>query len=495
MSAVAAAVDIDAKRVEASSRLDPDQRAKFGQFMTPSSIGTFMASLFRRWPSEVRLLDPGAGVGSLTEAYFQLFAQKAPTGASLAVTAYEIDPILLDYLGEHYRSLQSRARSLGFSTETQIQPRDFIVEGTFALGLGRAPRFTHSILNPPYKKIGNGSPHRKLLSKAGIETVNLYTGFLALAVALTENNGEIVAIIPRSFCNGTYFRPFREWLLKHAAIHHIHVFESRSKAFHEDSVLQENIVIYLGRGQKQGAVTVSSSRDATFSDYSERQVPFADIVKSKDTEKFIHIPIQNGHQLPARFTSSLSDLGLSVATGPVVDFRVKEYWLQEPNDESAPLLYSHHFSKGKFTWPKAHKKPNALTVTHETTKWLMPSGYYCVTKRFTSKEERRRVVAYVVDPSKLPGNLVGIENHLNVFHVDKAGLTPQIANGLAAFLNSTDVDNFFRTFSGHTQVNATDLRSLRYPSTSALANLGNWFIRHPSATQDEIDKAVMRHAK
>ena len=488
-----AVLDIDAKRIEASSRLDPAQRAKLGQFMTPSTIGTFMASLFRKWPSEVRLLDPGAGVGSLTEAFFQKFMQTAPKGSTLAATAYEIDPTLLEYLTEHFDGLRSRAASKGYVAEGYVQPRDFIAEGTFALGLGTATRFTHSILNPPYKKIGTESAHRKLLAKAGIETVNLYTAFLALAIALTETNGEIVAIIPRSFCNGTYFRPFREWLLRHVAIHHIHVFESRSKAFQEDAVLQENIILYMERGQKQGSVTISSSRDATFSDYAEREVSFSEIVKSSDSELFIYIPIQEGHQLPKRFNSSLEDLGLSVATGPVVDFRVKDYWIQEPQASSVPLLYSHHFVKGEFVWPKAHKKPNALTLTTETSKWLLPKGFYCVTKRFTSKEERRRIVAYVVDPGKLPGDLLGIENHLNVFHIRKSGIPPEIANGLAVYLNSTVVDDFFRTFSGHTQVNATDLRSLHYPSISVLRKFGIWGLQHPSATQVDIDKAVAKY--
>jgi adenine-specific DNA-methyltransferase len=39
---------------------------------------------------------------------------------------------------------------------------------------------------------------------------------------------------------------------------------------------------------------------------------------------------------------------------------------------------------------------------------------------------------------------------------------------LAAFLNSTVLDVYFRQFNGHTQVNATDLRNLRYPSRSQL---------------------------
>ena len=47
-----------------------------------------------------------------------------------------------------------------------------------------------------------------------------------------------------------------------------------------------------------------------------------------------------------------------------------------------------------------------------------------------------------------------------------------LARGLAAFLNSTLVDAYFRQFNGHTQVNATDLRNLRYPTRTELESLG-----------------------
>jgi adenine-specific DNA-methyltransferase len=47
-----------------------------------------------------------------------------------------------------------------------------------------------------------------------------------------------------------------------------------------------------------------------------------------------------------------------------------------------------------------------------------------------------------------------------------------LAKGLAVFLNSSLLDRDFRRFSGHTQVNATDLRRLRFPSPESLAVLG-----------------------
>lgn len=483
---------IDKARLEASRDLDPTRRSKLGQFMTPTVIADFMVSLFTRWPKHVRLLDPGTGVGSLTEAFTERFFANAPAGASLDVVAYEIEPLLLRYLAEHLREIESRARDLGHGFTSTIHERDFIAEASFALGFG-GPRFTHAILNPPYKKINSNSEYRKMLRMVGIETVNLYTAFLGLAVALTEEHGEIVAIVPRSFCNGAYFRPFREWLLERVALTHIHVFESRKKAFKDDEVLQENIILHLERGGAQRAVTVSKSHDATFGDYAEREIPFAEIVKPADPERFIHIPTLEVNGSTRLFSHSLEELGLEVSTGPVVDFRVHDHWLSKPTSSAAPLLYAHHFSGGEFKWPREHKKPNALALNDETRKWLMPRGWYCVTKRFSAKEEKRRLVAYVVDPERLPHDLYGFENHLNVFHSRKNGLTADLARGLALFLNSTVVDQYFRNFSGHTQVNATDLRAIRYPSKAELVRFGKWARKQRKLTQEKIDAFVKQH--
>ena len=42
------------------------------------------------------------------------------------------------------------------------------------------------------------------------------------------------------------------------------------------------------------------------------------------------------------------------------------------------------------------------------------------------------------------------------------------------FLNTTAVDDNFRRFNGHTQVNATDLRLMKYPDRNTLMALGKW---------------------
>ena len=68
---------------------------------------------------------------------------------------------------------------------------------------------------------------------------------------------------------------------------------------------------------------------------------------------------------------------------------------------------------------------------------------------------------------------VGFENHLNYFHENGRGLELNLAKGLAAFLNCSSLDRYFRLFSGHTQVNASDLRRMRYPNRDELEATGS----------------------
>jgi adenine-specific DNA-methyltransferase len=103
----------------------------------------------------------------------------------------------------------------------------------------------------------------------------------------------------------------------------------------------------------------------------------------------------------------------------------------------------------------------------------VPAGFYVLVKRFSAKEERRRIVAAIYDPARVPAEAVAFENHLNYYHRNGSGLPERLAKGLAAFLNSTLVDLYFRQFNGHTQVNATDLRSLNYPTEEELEALGS----------------------
>jgi adenine-specific DNA-methyltransferase len=484
----------DTVRREIAARIAPKRKSELGQFMTPASVARFMASLFPATSlRDCHLLDAGAGVGALSCAFLDRWTSgNGFTFKKVAVEAYEIDAAFRTHLETLLASYAKRS-----PVTYRVVSEDFIrVAALQTLG-GR--RFTHAILNPPYRKINSSSDHRLFLRQAGIETVNLYSAFVALALALLKPNGQLVAIVPRSFCNGPYYRPFREFVLHHAALRQMHLFTSRTKAFREDDVLQENIIIRLERTGIQGDVTVSSSTDDSYADLVMNEHPFDRIVLPDDPEKFIHVPTTLGHnalELSEAVRFSLPELAIGVSTGPVVDFRLVEYIRAHPTKDTVPLLYPGHFSGQATQWPKdGIKRGNAIEVNSHTRKWLYPNGFYTVVRRFSSKEETRRIVASVVRPDAFHGaTMLGFENHLNVLHEDKHGLPEALAYGLAAFLNTTAVDESFRRFNGHTQVNATDLRLMKYPDRNTLAALGSWAQSRKALTQSMMDNQLKKLA-
>ncbi len=469
---------------------EAEKKSRLGQFFTSAKIAAFMAGLFPATGGVCRLLDAGAGAGALSTAFLERWRRRDCPLDRVELDAFEIDVSLHPHL---IRTL-SEFRSGGL--DFVVHGEDFIHAAVDRLGgrlfAGPFPGYTHAILNPPYKKMNSHSPHRLALRRVGIETVNLYSAFVALAVALAAPGGQVVAIVPRSFCNGPYYRSFRDFILARAAIRRMHLFESRSRAFKDDGVLQENIIIHLERGGRQEAVTVSTSTDDGFTDLVSHEHSFDRIVLPGDSERFIHVPAsprQDGVESSPMIRCSLEELGVKVSTGPVVDFRLKSHLRDQRGPHDVPLLYPGHFSGHGVTWPAgAAKKPNAIERNGETEKWLYPTGFYCVVRRFSAKEERRRIVASVVDPKVFEqATVLGFENHLNLFHENKRGLSPALAHGLALFLNSTAVDESFRRFNGHTQVNATDLRRMKYPCRDVLSDLGEWAMRRKMLTQTMID--------
>jgi adenine-specific DNA-methyltransferase len=464
-----------------------EHKAEFGQFMTPLSVARFMASLFPASTLQTcKLLDAGAGVGALSCAFLDRWAVGGFGFTNVNACSYEIDPVLRTHLAQTMAAYGER-----LAVKSTIVTDDFIEHASMLCKQGQGG-FTHAILNPPYKKIKSSSEHRLTLRTVGIETVNLYSAFVALSVALTAPGGHVVAIIPRSFCNGPYYRGFRDFVLERVAIRHMHLFDSRSKAFKDDNVLQENIILLLERGGEQGDVTVTTSTDDSFDDLVTHIHPFNRIVFPDDSERFIHVPTsqeRNAIELSTAIRSSLADVGIKISTGPVVDFRMKEHLCEMPEPGTVPLLYPAHFAGQNIDWPKLGiKKPNAIKRNAETEKWLYPNGFYCVVRRFSSKEEKRRIVACVVQPSTFgDAEMLGLENHLNMYHENKPGLPEALARGLAMYLNTTGVDENFRRSSGHTQVNATDLKMMKYPSRKALIELGEWAMRCGEVTQEMID--------
>lgn len=481
---------VDFFRLEAGALVSDDERkGEMGQFTTPPSVARFMASMLQLGESSVRLLDAGAGVGILTAAVAQEVLDRNPRGPqTVHAVAYEVDEALERRLRTTLDTCHAGCEEAGVGFLGRSHKEDFVHAGVAGLrGEMFAPVFAPEpasfdcvILNPPYRKLARNSAERRELAEVGINVSNLYAAFLALSVEYLKPGGELVAITPRSFCNGPYFKPFRRFFLDKMALRRLHVFEMRDVLFDEDGVLQENVVVYAVKEPvAPGArVKVSASADPDDDLFAASDEEYERVVAPGDPEAFIRmISDEAGAGISERMDrvgGALEDVGVSVSTGRVVDFRLREFLRWDPGPTTLPLVYPHNLKDGFVEWPRQHaKKPSAIVAADGSQKSLVPSGVYVLVKRFSAKEEKRRVVAAVHDPARLrDAPYVAFENHLNFYHRDGSGLHPKLARGLAAFLNSTLVDLYFRQFSGHTQVNATDLRNIKYPTARELEEMG-----------------------
>ena len=124
--------------------------------MTPVPIGRFMTSLFNDLTGDLRVLDPGAGVGSLTAALVERLCAAAVNPDSVALVAYEIEPLLIEYLQNTLAESEAQCQSAHIKSEYTICKDDFILSHPANQEDRLSPvdssvddGFTHVIMNPP----------------------------------------------------------------------------------------------------------------------------------------------------------------------------------------------------------------------------------------------------------------------------------------------------------------------------------------------------------
>ena len=451
--------ELDTRRLARISSISVKHKEEFAQYLTPVDIASFMAKMTMRYfkpGNVVEVLDPGAGFGILSCSIVDELTKAGMPRINL--DAFEIDASIMNDLEHSYQALRATK-----GVNYHIYEKNFITDVGVDIAWGISKKYDVIIMNPPYKKINSNTIYKSVLQDISIDTVNTYSAFIAIGIKLLAENGILTAIVPRSFCNGLYFLPFRRLLYDNTAIKHLHIFESRKENFREEKVLQENIIIVLKKTtDKSERVTITYSKGKQLTNFIEKNVTLEDVIDSTDTQCYISIPNYKCKtpNVPLKYTHK--ELGFEISTGPIVDFRLKDKLLR--NNEGVPLLYTVHIRNRKITWPVNSKKSNSIDLNEdEVDKLCFKKGYYILLKRFSSKEEKHRIQATLLTPDDLPTEYFTVENHVNIIHNNKNGIDKDLAHGLVEYLNSDYCDTIFRMFSGHTQVNATDLRNMKYP--------------------------------
>ena len=471
---------------------DEVRRREAGQFFTSPVIARYMANLAGALPDSACVLDPGAGVGILACAVCELAAVQQLS--ALSIVAYEADPVLSALCSFNLNYARDFLHEHGIKLSVELHQRDFIeaiaeqrMQAQASLwsdGLQPSHAFDLIILNPPYFKLNQKDRRAALVKDIAHGRTNIYTLFMSLAASSLKVGGRFVSITPRSFASGTYFKDFRRHFFSTITPERIHMFDSRRAAFEDADVLQENIIL---AGTRKGEISIDSpsvliSRSRGVHDLAHpliQHAPRRFIIDDKQKDPVLHLPTSDidTHLLQAfrHWNARLATYGLEISTGPVVPFRALDMLTtveKVKQGEAVPLLWLQHVHHMNIYWPLEHfDKPQGV-LQQASQKLFVKNTTLIVLRRFSAKEEARRITAAVLPENAFSTDLIALENHLNYLYRPGGTLSSEEAVGIAAFLNSTLVDRYFRIANGNTQVNATELRKLPLPPLERLTKIG-----------------------
>lgn len=434
------------------------QRKAYGQFFTPASTARFMAELFNidLTRPEIRILDAGAGTGVLSAAIIERILNLGYCG-HISLVCYENDNRVLPVLQQNLTAIRERG-NLDFDIRTD----------NYLTASSREDEFDYIIGNPPYKKIGKDAAEAKALPHVCHGAPNLYFLFWAKAIEALRNNQELVYIVPRSWTSGAYFAKFRKYLFSHCVITNLHLFASRDKVFGGESVLQETIIVKIKKtADRPPIVNITSSSTSEFTDLKEFQAPY-NVVVANNQYVFLATDEQEATTLNrlSHLDGTLSSIKHPMKTGIIVDFRTREVLRDEPSDDTFPLFYSHHIRNGRVEWPVGKEDEYIST---DRAGFLQENTNYLLVKRFTAKEERRRLQCGIYLRSDHPEYThISTQNKVNFIKCE----TPELAYGLYVLMNSTIYDTYYRILNGSTQVNSTEINNMPVPDEATITAMG-----------------------
>lgn len=476
-------------------------RKKKGQFFTSLETAQYMAGMFdiSRLSGHIKVLDPGAGSGILSAALVDRL-NEVENITGIYLTCYETDLEIQPLLQNNLALIKEKSI---IPLEYQLITDDYIVtqKHDFENDLfasASPPKYDLIIANPPYLRVSRDAPATLAMPTVVHGASNLYFLFASMSLFNLKHDAEMVYIIPRSWTSGSYFSYFRKYLLSNGKLMHIHLFVSRYKVFNEEEVLQETIIIKIKKTNvtPNFVLVTSSQSNNDFNDITSLTVPYSSVVTGK--ESYVFLPTNDEemnviHKIHT-YKHTLPEEGLQMHTGIVVDFRQWDELRKEPGAHTIPLFYSQHIRDGR-----VHHNPSGKNydwIIDEKPSLIQKNKNYVFCKRFTAKEERRRLQCGVYLANDFPQyKFIGTQNKINfVDLVDGSEMDIPTAYGVYALLNSTLFDIYYRVLNGSTQVNSTEVNNIPVPPVTKIRQIGERIIKAGDLTTSTCDNIVMKVA-
>ena len=468
-------------------------KKELGQYFTGLETADYMAEMIQPVSASVIcILDAGAGAGVLT---FSASMRCLKLGHNrIHAVLYEIDKSILPQLKTNMSCISQIFKNKGGEFTFRIYNRDFVLSRPDRL----KERFHISSINPPYFKYNSKtSLYAGATQDLYKGNPNIYASFVAITAECLNPKGQMAAIVPRSFASGLYFKDFRRYMRRNMSLDQIHIFKSRDEVFKQSNVLQENIICYYTKQRQKSHIKITASVGySDLKDIKTANYPANQIIDTLTGYEIIRIPETSEDaevlRIVEHWPSDFQKNNYFISTGPVVEYRMKNYITQlNQKNKTMPLLKMHNIKPFKRRWVEDIRKDVYFRFFKGHEKYTLKNQVYVLLKRFSSKDERRRLIASVHDPDTIKSHRIAMENHVNYIGSSDGLLEITEAYGLAALFNSTFMDKYFRCLSGNTQVNATEIKLMKMPSRNIICQIGkSFFENNILINQNNIDNIV-----
>lgn len=436
-------------------RNSKEDRKSKAQFFTSKKTALQMADYLSCKNDETSIIEPGAGNGALAATViFKLIKNGCK---KITCTLIENDIGILPTLKETIREMESFATMKGVNLSFTVLQDNFLL-------CDDLPEYDIAIMNPPYKKIRKDSVESQKMSDFVYGQPNLYSLFMVKTLRLLKTNAEYVFIVPRSWTSGEYYKTVRKYILDNTDISTICIFNERNMSFSAENVLQETM-IFAGKknGHQREMISIDVSDGDQFTSINHYLVS-STTIKNIGSNSYLLIPsTQNEINVINKFSNAkgtFKDAGYVFKTGPVVEFRNKDFLHMEKEKNSIPMFRSTNISSGSFSFPIMINKPQY--IDSRADKLLLANENTILVRRLSSKEEKRRIQC--CQYKKLKGySKISIENHVDYLtRIDGGTISESELAHISGLLMSDEYDLYFRLLNGNTQVNAQDLNNLPY---------------------------------
>lgn len=473
-----------------------------GQFFTPLPVAKLMASYCDFKQNSIRILDPGCGTAILTCALIEHLVENRNGMEFIDLVAYETDPELISFSRRALDYLKWWLLKKGVTFQYILFIHDFVLDNAKALyDKYNLDKFDLIISNPPYFKLSKDDEKTIAAKELISGQPNIYSIFMGIASKLLNDKGELIFITPRSFASGNYFRAFRELFFNTVQIDKIHLFNSRKETFNRDSVLQETIILVAIKEDINPNKQVYVSSSVGIKDIDHHSVKYftlSELVDLNSKEKILHLPTNDKEigilKLVSSWDNHLIDYNIQISTGPVVSFRSWEF-IQNVYENGtvllAPLFWLHNVNKMILEWPKQIKdKGQFIRIENSSKSLLIPNKDYILLRRFSTKDDKSRLIAAPYFCNYVKSDFIGVENKVNYIYRKKGHLERSEVIGLCTLLNSELFDNYFQIFNGNVNVSATELREMRFPPLSNIKEIGNKIILSNDYSMTNVNNIV-----